>query len=452
MAPKTRGRPSKKAEKETAEPAVVSTEQKVQLNPEVTNPPQLFILPEDLSAEARMVQIENPRHSTNSPYIVCPERGFFELTRVSAPKSTPRSWLLSSEDSKENGEDVKQLESEAETTDKFSTKGYMLRNANLMVATPIDTLFLILPALAPKSATKASDKKLFLSGEDYLDRMGSASPELAPLLKNESIRSSIEQRMAAVCDTVEGGDETMYRINEEKILKVLLEKAKKMTKQGLTPSMEEKFVRKALEVPTLVIATEEDEEVVKTANSGTSTPHVDTPDAQSTAASFESATTSFSEASTAATSFSEDSSVTVTGNKTPALPPIGAPEGVADLLRLRTAMSFLCSKYVAPHMSESIKKLASSSDSGTDFAPLETHIAHLAKLRQEAIAARSLGDASRKRGYEEDDDEGEGRAEKKRKKEEEEKRKKAGESRGVKNLKKVNVSGMKKMSDFFKKK
>ena len=40
----------------------------------------------------------------------------------------------------------------------------------------------------------------------------------------------------------------------------------------------------------------------------------------------------------------------------------------------------------------------------------------------------------------------------KRKKDEEDKRQKAGESRGVKNLKKVNVTGMKKMSDFFKKK
>lgn len=49
-----------------------------------------------------------------------------------------------------------------------------------------------------------------------------------------------------------------------------------------------------------------------------------------------------------------------------------------------------------------------------------------------------------------DDDEAiESRAEKKRKKEEDEKRKKAGESRGVKDLKKVDTTGMKKLSDFF---
>ena len=47
------------------------------------------------------------------------------------------------------------------------------------------------------------------------------------------------------------------------------------------------------------------------------------------------------------------------------------------------------------------------------------------------------------------DEEDEARAEKKRKIEEEEKRKKARLSRGVRDLAKVNVKGMKKMSDFF---
>ncbi|RYC55362.1 hypothetical protein CHU98_g10847, partial [Xylaria longipes] len=60
------------------------------------------------------------------------------------------------------------------------------------------------------------------------------------------------------------------------------------------------------------------------------------------------------------------------------------------------------------------------------------------------------GDYARKRVL--DDEEVADRAEKKRKKEEDDKRKKTGESRGVRNLKKVNTAGMKKMSDFFKKK
>jgi hypothetical protein len=58
-----------------------------------------------------------------------------------------------------------------------------------------------------------------------------------------------------------------------------------------------------------------------------------------------------------------------------------------------------------------------------------------------------MSDFSRKRGL--DDEEVEARADKKRKKEEEEKIKKAAESQAVRNLKKVNTTGMKKMSDFF---
>jgi hypothetical protein len=446
---KTRGRQAK-AEKETTESTPVATGPKFPLNPEATNPPQLFILPENLCTQARIVQLENPRHSTNSPYIICPQNGFYEFTRVSAPKSTPRSWLLSSGINnleKEASEEKNEVETNSK--DKLSNNGYVLRNAGLLVATPIDTLFLTLPALASKSELKGSEKKLFLSGEDYLEKVASDSPEIRPLLRNDSIRALLEKRMAVVCDTVEAGDETMYRISEEKLLAELLKKAARMVKKGLTPSMEEKFVKKALEVPTPLVLVEE------TTESTISTPQPETPDTQSTALSTDSVATSFSEASTAATSFSEDSSITTTKLViTPTESPIEAPEGVADLLRLRIALSFICSKYLSPNMSETVKSLAVSSASDKGFTQLDTHLAHIAKMRQEAFATRSLGDASRKRFFDDEDEEGNGesRLEKRRKKEEDEKRKKAGESRGVKNLKKVNVSGMKKMSDFFKKK
>lgn len=91
-----------------------------------------------------------------------------------------------------------------------------------------------------------------------------------------------------------------------------------------------------------------------------------------------------------------------------------------------------------------------ASETGVDFAPLDTYMSELSRLKQEAAAARSAGDYGRKRVL--DDEEVAERAEKKRRKDEDDKRKKAGESRGVKNLKKVNTTGMKKMSDFFKKK
>ena len=216
------------------------------------------------------------------------------------------------------------------------------------------------------------------------------------------------------------------------------------------------MIRKSLEVPVLSIQRDEsfmhelllkeEEDAILATKSATSTPATESTDSQTTIST---AASSFSEASTAATSFSSD---TASAEKVESQrPEINAPKGVTDLLRLRTAFLFICSNYIPPHVTVSLKNSLLSNSSPTDFSPLDAHLAHLAKLRQDALAARSLGDMSRKRSLL-DDEEDELRAEKKQKKEEEEKRKKAGESRGVKNLKKVNTTGMKKMSDFFKKK
>jgi hypothetical protein len=412
---------------------------KIQLPPESTNPPHLFILPEDINSEARIVSIENPRYAEDDRYLVCPDRGFYEFTRIAAPKTTPRSWLLHPQD-KEDGEK------------EDRPKGFVTKAADLYIATPIDPIFLLLPALAPQPKSNSSDpaKKLFLAGDDYIERLTTASPDLSSLVRIESLRTRLEKRMAMVCDTVDAGDETMYRLNEEKLLGEFLDKAKTMVSKGLPASMEEKLIRKSLEVPMLSMKRDAsslselvNEEDPLRVDSGTTTP-AETPDTQNTTST---AARSFSEASTAATSFSEDTQIPKI-----TLPPINAPEGVPELLRLRAALFFICSAYLAPHVTKILKKSLSSPSSPMDFEPLDTHLAHLAKLRQDALVARSLGDYSRKRSMNEDDEGLESRAEKKQKKDEEEKRKKAGESRGVRDLKKVNVSGMKKMSDFFKKK
>jgi Ydr279p protein family (RNase H2 complex component) wHTH domain/Ydr279p protein triple barrel domain len=453
---KTRAKGSGKAATRIVEPAK-SSGPKVQLGADSANPPKLFILPDNLSEEARIVTLTNPRFPNESRYLVCPERGFYEFKAFTESKTTPRSWLLS--------QDVISVQEEAEKTPEVGLdvkntsepKGYVTRNANLFVATPIDSLFLVLPALAPVATSKTTEspKKLFLSSDDYFENLVSFSPQLGPFLRTESIRTLLEEKMGAVCDTVEAGDETMYRLNEERLLEEILRKAKKMISRGLPGSMEEKLIRKALDVPimginreaSLLIEVEEDSVPVK---SGSQTPAADTPDTQTTVSSTDTAASSCSGASTAATSFSEESMAPQPVEKLRTPPPINAPDGVADLLRLRTALFFICSNYIAPHISESLKNMVASSSS-VDFSPLDSHLAQVAKMRQEAVSMRSLSDFSRKRSMIEDED-GETRAEKKRKKEEEEKRKKAGESRGVKNLKKVNVNGMKKMSDFFKKK
>lgn len=416
-----------------------STAAKVQLGSESTNPPQLFVLPKYLSKDARIVTLENPRYFSDDRYIICPERGFFEFTRVAAPKTTPRSWLLSTPEG---------LEETKEGDESDKAEGYVTKAASLMVATPVDPLFMVLSALSPVPASKSAEpaKKLFLSGYDYFEKMTNVSPHFANFARIESVRALLESRMAAVCDTVEAGDEVMYRLNEEKLLKTLLKKAQKMTKDGLPASMEEKLVRKALDTPVLGIRREDSSmhELAKEEDEAM------TPDTQTTISSVDTAASSFSEASTAATSFSEDSPSIEAPEKRRTTPAINAPEGVAELLRVRTALFFICSAYIAPHIAESLKKLLLTPTSTVDFIPLETHLAHLAKLRQEAMASRSLNDYSRKRSMAAED--GETRAEKKRKEDEDEKKRKANMSRGVQALKKVNVTGMKKMSDFFKKK
>jgi hypothetical protein len=454
-----------RATKSSGKPATENIEStksagpKVQLGADSTNPSQLFVLPEGITKQARIVTLQNPRFLDENRYVVCPERGFYEFKAFTEPKTTPRSWLLSQEAIA--GQDGAEGTLYAELDIKRTTepKGYVTRNANLFIATPIDSLFLILPALAPLPTSKSAEapNKLFLTGDDYLEKLASASPQFNSFLRTESIRVALEKRMTAVCDTVEAGDETMYRLNEGKLLDEILRKAKKMMgASGLPASMEEKLVRKALDVPILGINREEslqnrNEEDSIPAESGSQTSAACTPDTQTTVSSTDTATSSFAEASTAATSFTDESLSLPPIQKLKTLPAINAPDGVADLLRLRTALFFICSNYVPPHLSESIKKMLVSSSSKVDFSRLDSHLAHLARMRQEAVSMRSLGDFSRKRSMIEDED-SEIRAEKKRKKEEEEKRNKSGVSRGVKNLKKVNTSGMKKMSDFFKKK
>lgn len=106
--------------------------------------------------------------------------------------------------------------------------------------------------------------------------------------------------------------------------------------------------------------------------------------------------------------------------------------------------------YIPDPLCTRLDEILASPESPIDFKPLQDRLQHIAALRAEALATRSLGDFSRKRGAD-DIDAAEVRAEKKQREEEDKKKQKAGQSRGVKDLQKVNTNGMKKMSDFFKK-
>ncbi|KFY14972.1 hypothetical protein V492_02306 [Pseudogymnoascus sp. VKM F-4246] len=439
----------------TGSGATSATTQKKPVRPDSKNPPKLFVLPKDTSPTARIATLDHPRTSEPTRYFICPEKGFYEFTKITAPKSQPRSWLLApnegecaEEDSQSTGNGQEKADVKDEGNEYTPSEGYITSSADLFLATPIDPLFLLLPALAGNSSKPREEpKRLFLEADDYLDILSAASPHLKSLLGHESLRSKFTDRLDAVCDTVDAG-ETMYRLSEPKLIAILAEKCKAVVEKGLPASMEDLLVAKALAVPLLSVTRGEDipdEELEQADTQSSATPKTESAESQTPSSAADSSATPVSEASTALTTPSPD-----------AKPPIVAPEGVPHLLRLRTAFQYLCSSYIPSTLSTSLTtKISTPSPdqavSFPDFNPLDTHLAHLAKLRADALASRSMNDFSRKRNFE-DEEAGETRAEKKRRKDEEEKLAKKNESRGVRDLKKVNTSGMKKMSDFFKKK
>ena len=243
-------------------------------------------------------------------------------------------------------------------------------------------------------------------------------------------------------DTVVGGDETMYRINLDKLLTELIIKAKNIVSSGFPATLEEKFIRRALEVPITGLKREESSlsetlNVSQEDKSNTECVSSDHGSSQTNIVAADSAFTASTTTSNLSNSKTYDLSIKV--------------PNVEPLLRLRTALSYMISSYVSPPIESALNQKLASSSSPIDFKPLDAQLAHIANLRAQALASRSLADFSRKRSTNEDDEAAEARAEKKQKKEEEEKRRKAGETRGVRDLKNVDVSGMKKMSDFFAK-
>lgn len=429
--------PKKEASGEAAAPFPAQT-----LPPSVSKPPKLFVLPKDTSKDTRIVTLPNPANGTPSRYLFCPSKGFYEFNHIVAPKKTPRSWLITSEKSLEN-ENTKEGDDVQESMELGT--GYITKNADLFIATPIDILFLVLPALTPKNAKET--KQHFLSLEDHLDTLFSFSQHLKALVaQHTSLKSMIERRMGAFCDTVDAGDETMYRICNSKVLHILVKKAERMCKSGLPASMEERFIKPTLDIPVMSIKREESTVsiVPATLDSQPSLIHDDSSLSTTTTTPSADSQTTVGSQSTATTSFSTTVEEEVTG------PSLTTPPGVPHLLRLRTSLTYLLCSYIPPTLRSILQQLLQSPSSSTpDFTPLDAHLAALQKLKAEAAALRSISDnISRKRGYEDDEEKVAEREEKKRKKEEEEKKKKT-ESRGIKQLKKVDTSGMKKLSSFF---
>ena len=413
------------------------------------HPLQLLMLPKGTSSSARICTLAHPRTEKPSRYYFCPQKGIFEFTRIAAPNSTCHSWLIAPKVHKiqpvnstlgsgsgkgatlECGHTLPEINGEA-IGSKSASEGYVIKAPDFLVATPIDPLFLLLPSL--------QSKKLFLSVDDILDDLCDSSKHFKQAVTNECTRVALEERMNVVCDVVEGGDEKMYRLNARKLLNELLIKAKAVVALGLPRSMEDKFINKALETP--VMGLKQDQSSLSDA-AGASQDELSAP------APLPSESTDSQLSVVTSESAASDSS-TQTDVTAPHQDPVPVvSDDVEHALRIRTALSYMISVYTPASLAATLIHKLYSEDGPINFKPLDDHLAHVAKVRSEMLASRSPSDFSRKRNMNEDDEAAETRAEKKRKKEEEEKRKKAGESRGIRDLKKADTSGMKKMSDFF---
>ncbi|KAF7182330.1 hypothetical protein CNMCM7691_001810 [Aspergillus felis] len=403
------------------------TEQKnLKVPTTVQTPSKTFVLPSAASDDARFITLPNPRTGEPNRYFFCPKLGVYEFTVVGSTPQFPRSILFTPKPNAKtsNGEG-----------DRSQASGTISRVAELYIATPIDVMFFMIPLLAP--ATSTHTKRLFQPLDDIIDSQDDLPSHLRHILYNEDFHSVLQSRVEAVCDSVEAGDEKMFRFDEVKLLKELITKAERIVTQGLPASLEERFVRQALVTPLMSVKREE------TVIGGTSSLEDDgegeSQDKQETQSTTTASISTPSGVSTPATELSAESNLES-----------ATRDNMAHLLRISTVLSFIKESYISTQLCARLDELLATPETPVDFKPLQDHLQHIAELRAQALATQSLGDFSRKRGAE-DDEAAESRAEKKRRKEEEEKKKKAGESRGVRDLKKVNTVGMKKMSDFFTK-
>ncbi|OAP56526.1 hypothetical protein AYL99_09705 [Fonsecaea erecta] len=392
-----------------------------------------FILPKDISHEARFLFLRHPRDGAAQRFLFCPEQGLFHFTRISTPTTDPRSLLFTPCDPRAHETNPTGPGDEGQAGLLLS-EGYTSKNPDIYVAAPFDVAFILAPLILPANPTSA--KALFQPIDDLFEQRLQDDKELRYLMTHG--RPVVEDAMSMLCDTIEAGGEQMYRPSEEKTARMIVEKVKNADSRGLPPSLLENFVKRALEAPILSVKREQTLSTTETVAQSIDgdDPAQDSLDSQSSTAS-----------TAQCTVFSE---VSVTSSISTAVCEPMSTE-LFELQKQRVVLDFILTSYLPPPVAERLRARFDSRDSLIDFSALKGHLRHLDSLKAEALASRSMTDFSRKRGLE-DDEALEMRAEKKRKQEEEDRKKKLGLSKGVRELKKVNVSGMKKMSDFFAKK
>nr|POF03787.1 hypothetical protein CFP56_21543 [Quercus suber] len=412
------------------------------LNDSIHNPPRLFVLPKDTSTNARIISIQRQDASIETEvtnrYLVCPEQGFFELSRTASPKNACRSWLLTPAKEIMERADREDRSPPNPTSDQAvpnQDDGYILATPDLFVATAVDPLFIMLSLEGILWHANTSQDVEYLTLSDRIRALKLQVPHLRQLIEDNpgsAMENLLEQRTKIVCnELMMGDDEAMYAFSATKLAEVLLQKAKRMVKTGLPASLEEQFVTKTLDVPVLTIHREE---------SSVSIAAEDTKNG-SQSALFSGSTetpTSTRDTSTAAIS------IAVTQED--------VNHEVHHLLQIRVALNYILVSYIPVILRTQLEEVFSTKNTFlVDFTPLDERLAYIASLKTQAQVLRSISDnVSRKRGSM-DDEETLEKAEAKKRKTEEEEVKKKNVSHGLKRLMKADTSGMKKLSSFFSK-
>lgn len=393
------------------------------MEPTVASPPTLSITPNNLSPEARIVTVPGRKATTVMRILLCPEQGFFEFANI-ASESSSRSWLLAP-----NRVDSKTDAPVGQPDDR----GYVLRRPDLLVATPLDPLFILLPMMLESQDNHNS----YLSSMDYIfNEQLSGYGHLQQLLRQPAFARTLQnlgRRMATISTSISLGDndDDMYQLSIDKVARVLLAKSTRMAELGLPTSLEQRFVQQALEIPFMHI------------DQVTSTAAVDSALDQHEASIEESQSSLSSETSIGSTETAATSVASM-----PDLTNMPSDQ-VVHLLRIRTAWNYMLRSYVSSSLQAKLETILQQQTT-IDFMPLREREERVNGLRQKAQALRTLSDnISRKRML--DDDEESAKADEKRRKKEVDEQRKKSMSHGVKKLMKADTSGMKKMSSFFTK-
>lgn len=423
----TRSASSSPVKKQQPTPAQSSISTATKPQKPATQPLRLVIAPKNLSANARFLDLANPVDGKPQKYLFCIHRGLLELKRVEAPKHDPRSTLFAAHENS----------SRAIRIENSISSGYVNKIAAYSTATPLDICFILLPLV-----TATGKGNLFQSLDDIIDTTELGIYDLGYILRHT--RDLVEKGLESICDTIEAGDEKLYRYSQTKTLQLIVAKARRAAEKGLPASLEERFVTRALEAPVLSIRRED-----STISACMTEPEAEPTSRTATPAASESFDSQSSAASVAPSVVFSEASITTTTTTT-TIPESTVPESITRLQRIWIAFRFILASYTPkPTATVMEVSLVDTSRSGINILPLLEEHGRLTVLRARAELSATLTANSRKRGSLEDEEDAEVRAEKKRKLEEEEKRKKASISHGVKALAKVDVKGMKKMSSFF---